>query len=111
MQIFCTFIGGLQQLTRIQAVITEDKVIGIFCIMDEFCKNFASECVKKLLLEDKEHRQRNRGRYANIVHSRHRSIHNFIMNICSALTAYSFFENKLKALSAHVERTIQLTLF
>lgn len=31
---------------------------------------------------------------ANIVHSRHRSIHNFIMNICVAFTAYSFFENK-----------------
>ena len=25
-------------------MITEDKVIEIFCIMDEFCNNFASEC-------------------------------------------------------------------
>ena len=31
---------------------------------------------------------------ANIVHSKHCSIHNFIMNICAALTAYPFFENK-----------------
>ena len=48
---------------------------------------------------------------ANIVHSRHRSIHNFIMNICAALTAYSFFENKPEALPVHIERTTQLTLF
>ena len=48
---------------------------------------------------------------ADIVHSRHRSIHNFIMNICSALTAYSFFENKLEALPVHVKRATQLTLF
>lgn len=41
-------------------MITEDKVIEIFCIMDEFCKNFASECEKNLLLEDKEHHYRNR---------------------------------------------------
>jgi LPS O-antigen subunit length determinant protein (WzzB/FepE family) len=48
---------------------------------------------------------------ANIVHSRHRSIHNFIMNICAALTAYSFFENKPEALPVHVEKSNQLTLF
>lgn len=41
-------------------MITENKVIEIFCIMDEFCRNFASECEKNLLLEDKEHRHRNR---------------------------------------------------
>lgn len=39
-------------------MITEDKVIEIFCIMDEFCKNFASECEKNLLLCDKEHHYR-----------------------------------------------------
>ena len=44
---------------------------------------------------------------ANLVHSRHRSIHNFIMNLCSALTAYCFYENKPKAL----ERSRQLELF
>ena len=232
-------------------MITEDKVIEIFCIMDEFCNNFASECEKYLRLEDKEHPHRNRKgrlsfseimtilvchnlcRYANkvfkdvatdgkgtmgwchgfklhlmcndsgeiitfcltganvddrdkrvwtffakelygkvfadkgyikqvlfedlfdraihlvhglranmknrlmpmwdkimlrkrciiecindliknkanIVHSRHRSIHNFIMNICAALTAYSFFDNKPQALPVHVESSAQLTLF
>lgn len=41
-------------------MITEDKVIEIFCIMDDFCKNFASKCEKNLLFEDKEHLHRNR---------------------------------------------------
>lgn len=63
-------------------------------------KRYIIECINDLLKN-----------MANIVHSRHRSIHNFIMNACSALTAYSFFENKPKALLVHVERTTQLTLF
>ena len=41
-------------------MITEDKFIEIFCIMDEFCNNFASACEKNLRLEDKEHSHRNR---------------------------------------------------
>ena len=48
---------------------------------------------------------------ANIVHSSHRSIHNFIMNICAALTAYSFFDNKPQALPVHVEHSALLALF
>lgn len=42
---------------------------------------------------------------ADIVHSRHRSMHNFIMSICAALTAYSFFENKPDAPSVYVKKT------
>ena len=37
---------------------------------------------------------------AQIVHSRHRSVSNFIMNLISALGAYCFFDNKPKALVA-----------
>lgn len=48
---------------------------------------------------------------ANIMHSRHCSVHNFIMNICLALTAYCFFDNKPEALPVHVENTMQLILF
>ena len=33
------------------------------------------------------------------VHSRHRSINNFIMNLVSALGAYCFYDNKPHALS------------
>ena len=43
-------------------------------------KRYIIECINGLLKNK-----------ANLVHSRHRSIHNFIMNLCSALTAYCFF--------------------
>ena len=49
---------------------------------------------------------------AQIVHSRHRSVSNFIMNLISALGAYCFFDNKPKALQGYcIEDTKQLTLF
>ena len=49
---------------------------------------------------------------AQLVHSRHRSINNFIMNLISALAAYCFFDNKPKAIQdIHVEKTTQLTLY
>ena len=49
---------------------------------------------------------------AQIVHSRHRSVGNFIMNIISALGVYCFFDNKPKALSGYcIEHTTQLSLF
>ena len=47
----------------------------------------------------------------NLVHSRHRSMHNFIMNLCSALTAYWFFENKPETLPVYVEKLRQVELF
>ena len=63
-------------------------------------KRYIIECINELLKTK-----------ANLVHSRHRSIHNFIMNICSALTAYCFFDNKPDALPVHVENSRQLELF
>ena len=63
-------------------------------------KRYIIECINELLKNK-----------ANLVHSRHRSIHNFIMNLCSALTAYCFFENKPEALPVYVEKTRQLELF
>ena len=49
---------------------------------------------------------------AQLVHSRHRSINNFIMNLISALAAYCFFDNKPKALQGvHIENSTQLTLY
>ena len=49
---------------------------------------------------------------AQIVHSCHRSVSNFIMNLISALRAYYFFDNKLSALSGYtIEDTKQLNLF
>lgn len=49
---------------------------------------------------------------ANLVHSRHRSLHNFIMNITSALGAYCFYDNKPQALVGLVrDESRQLYLF
>ena len=62
-------------------------------------KRYMIECIDELL--------KNR---ANLVHSRHRSIYDFIMNLCSALTAYCFFDNKPEALSVHVEKSKRLEL-
>lgn len=46
-------------------------------------KRYVTECINELLKNK-----------ANLVHSWHRPVHNFIMNLCSALDAYCFFENK-----------------
>ena len=63
-------------------------------------KRYIIECINELLKNK-----------ANLVHSRHRSIHNFIMNLCSALTAYYFFDNKPEALPVYVEESKQVGLF
>ena len=112
-------------------MITRDKVTEIFCIIDECDKKLDGELKKNLHLPNqngngKRYRNRKvmlRKRYiiecinellknkANLVHSRHRSIHNFIMNLCSALTAYCFCDNKPEALPVYVEKSRQLELF
>ncbi len=63
-------------------------------------KRYIIECINELLKNK-----------ANLVHSRHRSVHNFIMNLCSALAAYCFFENKPQALPVCAQKTRQLSLF
>ena len=63
-------------------------------------KRYIIECINELLKNK-----------ANLVHSRHRSIHNFMMNLGSALTAYCFFENKPKALPVYKKSSRQLELF
>ena len=63
-------------------------------------KSYIIECINELLKNK-----------ANLVHSRHRSIHNFIMNLYPALTAYCFFDNKPEALPVYVEKSKQLDLF
>ena len=63
-------------------------------------KRYIIECINDLLKIK-----------ANLVHSRHRSIHNFIMNLCAALAAYCFFDNKPEALPVHVEKSKQLEVF
>ena len=63
-------------------------------------KLYIIECINELLKNK-----------ANLVHSRHRSVHNFLMNLCAALAAYCFFENKPEALPMRIEKTRQLELF
>ena len=42
-QIFCTFMGELQQVTNLFDMTTDYKVTELFCIIDEFCKHFEAE--------------------------------------------------------------------
>lgn len=49
---------------------------------------------------------------ARLVHSRHRSVSNFLVNIVSALSAYCFFDTKPQALTGYyIEHTKQLHLW
>ena len=63
-------------------------------------KRYSIECINELLKN-----------MANLVHSRHRPTHNFIMNLCSALVTYCFFENKPDILPVAIEDKRQLKLF
>ena len=56
-------------------------------------KRYIIECINELLKNK-----------ANLVHSRHRSVHHFLMNLCAALAAYCFFENKPEALPVRIEK-------
>lgn len=48
----------------------------------------------------------------SLVHSRHRSINNFIMNLVASLGAYCFYDNKPRALSGYeIVQTNQLSIF
>jgi len=50
--------------------------------------------------------------FFQIMHSRHRLVSNFIMNMVAILVAYCFFDNKPKALDGFdVENTRQLIPF
>ena len=47
-----------------------------------------------------------------LVHSRHRSLNNFIMNLVAAMGAYCFYENKPIALGGYeIEASGQLFMF
>ena len=63
-------------------------------------KRYIIECINELLKNK-----------ANLVHSRHRSVHNFLMHLCVALAAYCFFENKPEALPVRIEKSRQLEFF
>ena len=55
------------------------------------------ECINELLKNK-----------ANLVHLRHRSVHNSLMNLCAALAACCFFENKPEALPVRIEKSVSV---
>lgn len=63
-------------------------------------KRYIIACMNKLLKN-----------MVNLVHSRHRPIYNFIMNLYSTLATYCFFENKPDTLPVGIEDKRQLKLF
>lgn len=94
----CLFNQGVHLVHGLKANM-KDKLMPIW---DELLlrKRYIIECINELLKNK-----------ANLVHSRHRSINNFMMNLCSALTAYCFFDNKPEALPVQIEKSGQLELF
>ena len=62
---------------------TDYKVTELFCIIDEFCKHFDAENAGNLLEDFIETINDMLKNTAQIVHSRHRSVSNFIMNLIS----------------------------
>ena len=58
--LFCIFKSDEQIITKLITMITKDKVTEIFCIIDEFDKNFDLELKKNLLpvTDGRQHRNR-----------------------------------------------------
>ena len=83
-------------------MITEDKIIEIFCLADDFCKLF-EESISETVNDELKN-------IAQVEHSRHRCFENFVVNMLGAIAAYCFFPKKP---CIHVNREIdkQLTLF
>ena len=59
-ELFCVFKSDKQIVAKLTTMITKDKVTEIFCIIDEFDKNFDLELKKNLLpvTDGKQHRNR-----------------------------------------------------
>ena len=59
-ELFCAFKSDKQIVAKLTTMITKDKVTEIFCIIDEFDKNFDLELKKNLLpvTDGRQHRNR-----------------------------------------------------
>ena len=59
-ELFCVFKSDKQIVAKLTTMITKDKVTEIFCVIDEFDKNFDLELKKNLLpvTDGKQHRNR-----------------------------------------------------
>ena len=115
----CNFIVLKNKvLQTIIAMITESKVIELFCMADDFCKFFDAMTVKytfKPSAKHKYHRDSTMSKaeimlimiravietvndelknIAQVEHSRHKAFDNFIVNLLSAIAAYCCFPKK-----------------
>ena len=59
-QIFCTFTGEKQTVTKTFDMTTGYKVTELFCIIDEFCKHFNEENAGNLLEDNSGVKRRRR---------------------------------------------------
>ena len=87
-QIFCTFIGELQQVTNLFDVTTDCKVTELFCIIDEFCKHFDAENAGNLQEDNSGVKRRRRA--ASLSDSEIMTIK--IMLVVMSITARNFLD-------------------
>ena len=68
-------------------MLTKDRITEIYCIADDFYKEFASaiNTHKIISIETINDELKN---ICEVEHTRHRSIHNFIMNLIATLAVY-----------------------
>ena len=93
------FEDGIQLVTGIKSNM-KNKLMPLW---DKIClrKRFVIECINDTLKNTEK-----------LVHSRHRSLNNFIMNLVAAMGAYCFYENKPQALAGYeIEASGQLFMF
>ena len=93
------FEEGTQLVTGIKSNM-KNKLMPL---RDKIClrKRYVIECINDTLKNTEK-----------LVHSRHRSLNNFIMNLVAAMGAYCFYENKPIALGGYeIEASGQLFLF
>ncbi|MDR0981788.1 MAG: transposase, partial [Culturomica sp.] len=85
-------------------------VTGIKCNMKNRLMSFYDKILlrKRSIIETINDELKN---ICDVEHTRHRSVHNFLMNIISALAAYSFFDKKPAIRFSMAKQTSQLELF
>jgi len=79
----------------------EDTLITLFCVVDEFCKEFYPEWEKSLIIHGLKKRR---------TPSRYRSVWNFRVNILGALTAYALQPKKPSLNLAANEKKLMISM-
>ena len=106
---FCIF---KVQTKEQNVMLSDNKVIEIFYMADDFCI-FLMKQLKNILLRKRaliESTNDELKNIAQIEHSRHRSFSNFIVNTIAAIAAYCYFPKK-HSISIEHYHDKQLVLF